>query len=65
MEQLAGLGMPVPYRVEENDWSCRSGVTGSNSYTNAIWAGSLERLKELAEEWTNKEFELKEAGTDE
>lgn len=61
VEQLAGNGMPVPYRVEMNDWAYRSGVDGANCYTNHIWTGSFERLKEMAEEWTNSPVELVKA----
>lgn len=60
IRQYAELGMPVPYIVEENDWASSSGVSGSDSYTGPIWAGSFEELKEMAEEWTDDEFDLVE-----
>lgn len=60
VEQLAGMGLPIPYRREMNDWAYKSGTSGSNLYTNCIWAGSLERLREMAEEWTDAPVELAE-----
>lgn len=58
VDQFASSGMPIPYRVEVNDWAYKSGVASSSHYTGHLWASSLERLRELAEEWTNSPVEL-------
>lgn len=58
--QYTSAGLAVPYEVAENDWAERSGVVASDSYTGPLWAGSLERLQELADEWAGKAVELQE-----
>ena len=57
VQQCIENGTHVEYEVKETDYAAKSGVDGSNLYT-IIWASSLERLKEMTEEWTDKEVTL-------
>lgn len=57
VQQCVENGTPVEYEVKDTDYAAKSGVDRSNLYT-IIWASSLEGLKEMAAEWTNKEVTL-------
>lgn len=60
VQQCAENGNAVEYIVKDTDYAEKSGVNGANLYTSQIWASSLERLEEMAKEWTDKEIELVE-----
>lgn len=60
VQQCVENGTPVEYEVKETDYAAKSGVDGSNLYT-IIWASSLERLKEMTEEWTDVDVTLIES----
>lgn len=57
VQQCVENGTPVEYEVKDTDYAVKSGVDRSNLYT-IIWASSLEGLKEMAAEWTDKEVTL-------
>lgn len=57
IQQCAEQEMPVKYVVKDTDYAAKSGVDGSNLYTQ-IWASSFEELEEMVKEWTDEEVEL-------
>ena len=63
VQQCVENGTPVEYEVKDTDYAAKSGVDGSNLYT-LIWSLSIERLKEMVQEWIDVDVTLIEKSSE-